>query len=171
MADVLNKANIQPNKQYSIAELQDGIRSTLNHNPSIHCIREKYTGENYLSEIRICFNRQLELIDCVGVHSKDNSSNEIITNCDSNEPIFYPATVPPHLFNVVHIGKSMEKTIRRYPWIIKLYNVLLSPVRIVASFANWLEAISQDLKEMQRFISAHVGDVDIPTTLDIAQES
>lgn len=123
MTDLLNKANIQPDKQYTIAELHDGIRSTLSHNPSIHCIREKHTGAIYLAEIRICFSKQLELIDCDGIHFEDAlySSNGIITNCDSRKPINYPSTVPQHLINVTDNDKT--KMVWRFPWV-NLYKLV-----------------------------------------------
>lgn len=118
MTDLLSKANIEPNNQYSIAELHDGIKSTLNYNPSIHCIREKHTGAVYLSEIRICFNKQLELIDCDGVHFEDASysSSGIITNCNSHTPINYPSTVPQHLINVAN-NNDNKTTLWRFPFV------------------------------------------------------
>lgn len=116
MTDLLAKANIVPDQQYNIAELNAGIRSVLDHNPSIHCIHEKHTGEIYLAEIRICFNKELELIDCDGVHfdSGFQSRNGIITNCDAVKPINYPSTVPKHLLND---DEDKTKMVWRFPWV------------------------------------------------------
>lgn len=116
MTDLLAKANIQPNKQYNIVELNDAIRSVLNRNPSIHCIHEKHTGAVYLSEIRICFSKQLELMDCDGIHFEGmRYEGDLITNCDSKKPINYPSTVPPHLINVQ--DDESTNMAWRFPWV------------------------------------------------------
>lgn len=52
-----------------------------------------------LSEIRICFDKNLKLIDCDGIllttqHGK--SKTHALTNCDIKKPILYLDYVPPH---------------------------------------------------------------------------
>lgn len=88
MAKLLAKNNIIPGNQYSPLDIQKAIKSELNKNPSIRCVTGKETGEIYLKEIYICFNKQLELVDCEGSKNNDN----IITNCFT-KLISYPSVV------------------------------------------------------------------------------
>lgn len=103
MSSVLQKANILPDTSLNIVDLHQGITSTLNRNPSIHCIRDTKTGVTYLSEIRICFSKSLDLIDCDGIMTPPfktyvNGSN-IITNCHVDTSIIYPSVMPPRFIN------------------------------------------------------------------------
>lgn len=80
IAAILAKSNIIPDneKSYKLSDINAAVKRVLNKNPSINCYRA--TNEQYLNEIRLCFNRQMELIDCDGMAS---------TNC-LNKPIYYP---------------------------------------------------------------------------------
>jgi len=46
-------------------------------------------------EIRICFDKTLQLVDCDGISS-------FPTNCNKHEPIIYPSNIP-HYYNVIQI--------------------------------------------------------------------
>lgn len=45
------------------------------------------TRESYVSEIRICFNKTLQLVDCNGIF-------RFPTDCDRSKEILYPSHVP-----------------------------------------------------------------------------
>lgn len=50
-----------------------------------------------LSEIRICFDKTLKLIDCDGIMKPKKGSTKkshTLTNCDTNKPILYLDYVP-----------------------------------------------------------------------------
>lgn len=50
-----------------------------------------------LSEIRICFDKTLKLIDCDGIMKPKKGSmrkSHTLTNCDTNKPILYLDYVP-----------------------------------------------------------------------------
>lgn len=134
MNGLLSKASMEPGNQYNVNEFHDAIKNALNVNPVIECVKEKqYNREQYLSEIRICFNKQLELVDCDGVvgalpelsehlysYSYPNSDN-IITSCNRNQPIHYPSKLPQHI-----IARSKDETIKpvwRFPWV-NLYKLV-----------------------------------------------
>jgi ribonuclease T2 len=101
MSALLSKANVLPDTNLTVIDIHRAVKSTLNRNPSIHCIREPKTGDIYLSEIRICFSKTLELIDCDGVVKPlidiPYQNEQIITNCYLDIPIYYPSVVPPRL--------------------------------------------------------------------------
>lgn len=100
MTSVLSKSNILPDdKPLNITDIHKAIIDTLNHNPSIHCIQNPITGDIYLDEIRICFSKSLELVDCNGVVSPMNENTNIIGNCHLDKLIHYPSVVPPTLIH------------------------------------------------------------------------
>lgn len=86
MTTILAKSNIvaDNDKSYELIDIHKAVTRVLNKNPSITCYIDRTTNEQYLSEIRICFNKQLELVDCDGVDSSSKSSfgkGDMITNC------------------------------------------------------------------------------------------
>lgn len=101
MNKILANANILPNSNFYASTLQQAVTKSLGIQPVIHCVYDSHDHKNYLSEIRICFNKTLHLIDCDGVMglvSIPYPEGKIITNCDISEPIYYPSNVPPTKF-------------------------------------------------------------------------
>lgn len=49
-----------------------------------------------LDEIRICFDKKLNLVDCDGIKNtrKGNKYSHVLTNCDLNKPILFLDYVP-----------------------------------------------------------------------------
>ncbi|XP_043265184.1 ribonuclease Oy [Colletes gigas] len=87
MKNVLAKSNILPGNVYAIDELLDAIEKGLGKRGSVVCIKDKKTGESYIFEIRICFNKQFELINCDGISGYP-------TNCNKSNNVIYPGEVP-----------------------------------------------------------------------------
>ncbi|XP_059613149.1 ribonuclease Oy [Phlebotomus argentipes] len=99
MSSILAEAKIQPDSSPSVDEIHSAVLSQLKHNPVIHCSYDSSRGENFLEEIRICFSKTLELIDCDGVVElnypiQEHSEGKIISNCDPTKKILYPSIVP-----------------------------------------------------------------------------
>ncbi|XP_054084445.1 ribonuclease Oy isoform X1 [Zeugodacus cucurbitae] len=102
MSNILGNAGIHPDSNNTVVALQTAIVKTLGKNPSIHCIYDNKRDVSYLEEIRICFNKQFELIDCDGVIPGDAVAinypgGTVNTNCHISKPIHYPSNVPPLL--------------------------------------------------------------------------
>ncbi|XP_047119185.1 ribonuclease Oy [Schistocerca piceifrons] len=93
MDHILPKAGIKMDyaEGFSAQEFSDAVVSVLGVDPDIQCIEDK--GNAYLFEIRICFNKTLELVDCDGIKMK-TSMDSLITNCPHDKPIFYPSKLP-----------------------------------------------------------------------------
>uniref|UniRef100_A0A6B2EIY0 Putative ribonuclease t2 family n=1 Tax=Phlebotomus kandelakii TaxID=1109342 RepID=A0A6B2EIY0_9DIPT len=99
MSSILAQAKILPDSTPTIEEIHEAVVSQLNRNPVIHCTYDSRRKENFLEEIRICFNKTLELIDCDGVvgstyPTHDYTGGKIISNCDPGKGILYPSIVP-----------------------------------------------------------------------------
>lgn len=99
MKNVLLQKGIIPNKEgYQIQQISDAIKAVLNKNPIIQCVVDHYTKQSLISEIRICFDKNLTLVDC------DPAKNiirgiikraSVLTNCALKKPVIYPnETVP-----------------------------------------------------------------------------
>lgn len=89
MTEILAEYNIIPDneKSYELLDIHKAVKSALNKNPYINCYIDSTTREQYLNEIRICFDHQLELIDCHGMYKRIRQ-NKVSTNC-GNIPIHY----------------------------------------------------------------------------------
>lgn len=122
MNGVLSKSNVQPGSYYHVNDFYNAVKTSLNTNPSIHCVREKnHKGEQYLSEIKICFNKKLELVDCTGIRSEFIHDDNVISNCDPNIQINYPSTLPQHLLE--KFDQKPVKPVWRFPWV-NLYKLV-----------------------------------------------
>lgn len=121
MNGLLAKSNILPGAMYNVTDFYNAIKQTLNINPSIHCVHE-HGGGQYLSELKICFSKQLELIDCNGVSDEyvTEHTNGVITNCNTKQEIEYPSTLPEYLLNT---DRESKKSVWRFPWV-NLYKLI-----------------------------------------------
>lgn len=99
MSKILEEAGVSPGKEYKIVDIHNVVYGKLSKIPSIHCAGTK-NGASYLSEIRLCFSKSLELIDC---HVTGNSEVvyksvatdvEVLTNCNVHKDIIYTDTFP-----------------------------------------------------------------------------
>ncbi|XP_011502719.1 PREDICTED: ribonuclease Oy-like [Ceratosolen solmsi marchali] len=87
MKYIFNNVNILPNQKYFLQEYLDSIHKILGKNAYLECITNKKRNQIYLSEIRICFNKLFELVDCNGII-------QFPSNCNKNDEIIYPDRVP-----------------------------------------------------------------------------
>lgn len=97
MENVLNGDGFYPSndKGYPLADIVTRLGMHISRIPMIQCRREH--GKNWLSEIRLCFDKRLQLQDCTGVMHAPTRTIRLrsayastITNCVVNEPIYYP---------------------------------------------------------------------------------
>lgn len=93
MHKILSMGNIQPGKQFNAIEIHETIKNQLNVNAEINCLKDDQTGEQYLYDIRLCFDKIFELRNCV----RKPNANGVITNCNSKMQIQYPMKLPEHL--------------------------------------------------------------------------
>lgn len=100
MSSILDEAKILPDQAHQLIDIHAAVVNKLNKQPSIHCIQDRRTGQEYLSEIRICFDKQLQLVDCDNVKFMSETSfrqdfaDGINSNCPRSSPILYPNVVP-----------------------------------------------------------------------------
>ncbi|XP_003706196.3 ribonuclease Oy [Megachile rotundata] len=95
MKDVLAKSNILLGEAYSIENIRNAIEKILGKRAAIMCRKNKTTGESYIFEIRICFDKMLQLVDCDGIY-------EYPTDCDTSLKVIYPGEVP-HRYNAIQV--------------------------------------------------------------------
>lgn len=129
MSSLLAKANIKPDQEYNVADIYNAVQNALNKKPVISCVVDKKTHTSFLSEIRICFNKQLELVDCDGV--VESVSKEMITDCAISKPVSYPSKLPNYILEHIHGEREREREREReWNWrhpflnVFKLVNLL-----------------------------------------------
>lgn len=102
ITDIFAEANITAGTNYDLTELHAALKMALIRVPNILCQKKRQTF--YLSEIRICFNKQLELMDCKAFDNKSevilDTGDKVITNCGIDNLISYPNSLPDHLTNI-----------------------------------------------------------------------
>lgn len=103
MSTVLGAAHLYPDTSVHAIDLYEAVFRTLAKNPVIECYHDDHTHKQYLMEIRICFDKQLQLRDCDGALDERHelrhirhalTGGTIITNCHIEQPVEYPAVVP-----------------------------------------------------------------------------
>lgn len=124
MSSILAAGQIMPDQTHQLVDIHRTVVDKLQKQPSIHCIRDRKTSQEYLSEIRICFDKQLQLVDCDNVmfiseySYRQNFTDGINSNCGRSNPIYYPNVVP-----VERLPERTQKTTWQFP-IVELYKIL-----------------------------------------------
>ncbi|XP_043269563.1 ribonuclease Oy [Venturia canescens] len=95
MKHVLAKAMIMPGQAYNVQKILDGVKKVLGKTAQVQCVNNPKTHEIYLFEIRICFDKKLNLVDCDGIPGYP-------TNCSHKKDVIYPGQVPTD-YNVVMV--------------------------------------------------------------------
>ncbi|EDW70648.1 ribonuclease T2 [Drosophila virilis] len=119
IANILDAAGIHPDSNNTVIALNNALVRGLGKNPSIHCLFDGKHDISFLSEIRICFDKTLQLIDCDGVKLGDvvaikYPGGTVNTNCHIGNPVHYPSLVPPLLrkeqwkFPLVNVYKLLQ---------------------------------------------------------------
>lgn len=98
MKTVLSQQNVIPNEQgYSVQKFFDSVKSVLKKTAIIQCVVDKNTKLSLVSEIRICFDKSLKLMDCDTVKEEDFLKvANVLTNCNIKKPVMYPNKIEPY---------------------------------------------------------------------------
>lgn len=135
MSSILEQANILPGGSYNIMDIFSAVKSALGVNSAISCVKDHVSGNTYLFEIKICFDKELKLVHCDGIVREESQEwipldngwkrvPEIITNCDSSKPIFYPSVVPPTRHDVItEADYDAEPSYLKIPFV-KFYKLI-----------------------------------------------
>lgn len=123
MGPLLERSGIKPDDSVYVGHLHNSIYGVLKVNPVIECYHE--TGKQYITEIRICFDKELKLQDCDGAIGSTGveygtyrsvRKGTMITNCDPMKLILYPSQVPK-----VQRPAEAKKTTS---WFVKFYRIV-----------------------------------------------
>lgn len=81
---------------YKLDEIHSAINRSIGNNFAVICEKDHQTKQQMLFEVRMCFDKELNLHNCDGIVVKDevlraNYKDEIITNCKRDVEIFYPS--------------------------------------------------------------------------------
>lgn len=93
---ILKESGIVPGvKGYVLNDINDSLVKKLKKRPIIECVIDKVSKEFLLSEIRLCFNKSLELVDCNLIKYHNNTAdNYVLSNCNPEKPVMYYDKVP-----------------------------------------------------------------------------
>lgn len=96
LSEILTESNITPdNSGYTPRQLSLAVKAVTRKNPWIRCETDKVTKESILSEIRICFDKSLQIQDCDLLNPNLPKQNGVLTNCDKSKHVMYYAAMEP----------------------------------------------------------------------------
>lgn len=101
LAEILMSTNVVPSQQgYTVEDIHKSVVNAIKKNPMIQCVVDKKSKKALLSEIRICFDKKLEMVDCDLLKTGSKYyDGKILTNCDSKNKIMYYDKLPSPLLN------------------------------------------------------------------------
>lgn len=103
MGKLLSRSGIIPNGVVFVEQIHTAIYEALGKNPVIECYRDAHEKKQMLTEIRICFEKDLAIRDCDGAVGltgieyatyRSVGQSTVITNCDPAKEVEYPSVVP-----------------------------------------------------------------------------
>lgn len=112
MHKILTTEHIAPGKQFDAIEIHQAIKNRLNINAEINCMNQN--GEQYLFEIKLCFNKELKLTNC----NRKPNADGVLTNCKSKKEIQYPEKLPTYLVNDDENGSTVWSFMLHFIFII-----------------------------------------------------
>ncbi|KAL1501427.1 hypothetical protein ABEB36_006747 [Hypothenemus hampei] len=95
IASILSKEGIEPGNSYDVATIYNAIKNSINKEPSIQCVIDKETKESYISEIRICLDKNFQVIDCNPTNPIHRIRFGLNTNCSQKKQVQYIASITP----------------------------------------------------------------------------
>lgn len=96
LARILSRGGIVPSTTgYDVSFIYNVLKNSLNKEPMIQCVTDRKTKESYISEIRICLNKTLEVIDCSPSNPIHRIRYGLNTNCNQKKPVKYIASLTP----------------------------------------------------------------------------
>lgn len=117
MNGVLQKAGIIPGQAYNVTQIWDGVHKVLNKKPQVVCFNDK-ENVSVLLEVRICFDKQLNLVDCdgtvVGANGEEptlerRSGYQNLSNCLMEKSVQYPPGAPPKRHSLNQLDSDLQK--------------------------------------------------------------
>jgi len=97
VSDWLTKAGISPsdNKRQPLSAVWNAVLAGAGTRPHIDC--EKIDGQVYIKEVKVCFNKKLERVDCDGIKSSRSKRRpKMMGTCARWGEFIYPSSaVPP----------------------------------------------------------------------------
>lgn len=128
LVDILSQSKIFPGKSgYTPQQIYDAVKLSIKTNPIIQCTTDKITKESMINEIRICFNKSLELVDCDHTNPVDSiQSGALISNCNLKKEVMYYAEVPARdmSYELDYIDEVFRKHVEEQMYYLRLYKVL-----------------------------------------------
>ncbi|KAK9507350.1 hypothetical protein O3M35_007226 [Rhynocoris fuscipes] len=99
---MLEASGIIPGNSYNVSDVWTAVKKSVGTNPHLACFNDPETKSSYLLEVRICFNKSLELVDCDGTKFENkwyfrrsqSLGDANYTDCSLDTLVEYPAFVP-----------------------------------------------------------------------------
>ncbi|KAJ8932775.1 hypothetical protein NQ314_014479 [Rhamnusium bicolor] len=127
LSNILEKGKIIPNSEgYTIEQIYNAVKTFTNKEPMIQCTVDRQTKDSMISEIRICFNKTLDVIDCDQSNPVNKNKYGIITNCNLKKPVMYFAEVPMNgiSYEMDYVDDAFKQHFEEQMYYMSVYRLL-----------------------------------------------
>lgn len=127
LTNMLAQSKIVPGTDgYTVEQVTDAIKSVTKFEPMVQCVVDPHTKLSMISEIRICFDKSFQLIDCDPTNPVNNKLKSVITNCSEKKPLMYLATVPNNLvsYQMDYVDEYLEEEMKKTSFYMEFYELL-----------------------------------------------
>lgn len=126
--EMLANNSISPSSTgYTVDGIYNAIKTHINADPMIQCVTDPHTKQSLLSEIRICFNKSMNIIDCDHPNNLQyRKLTNIITNCSGKKPVMYFAEVPAKdvAYEIDYVDEFFKKRFKEELYYMNIYRFL-----------------------------------------------
>lgn len=84
----LEQRNIMPGGAYSKQEVWDTVLDNARTRPHVDC--EHLDGQQYIKEIKLCFNKDLSPTDCDGIVQSSGPLGKMMGTCHEDKQVYFP---------------------------------------------------------------------------------
>lgn len=127
LSDILAQSKIVPNTDgYTVEQIYNAVKSYTKKNLMVQCVVDRKTKESMISEIRICFNKSLNVIDCDPSNPGNKNGLQAMTNCNLKNPIMYFAEVPMNgiSYEMDYVDDAFKQHFEQQMYYMSIYRLL-----------------------------------------------
>ncbi|KAG5866222.1 hypothetical protein JTB14_033438 [Gonioctena quinquepunctata] len=131
LADILEQSRITPRSTgYTPEQIFDAVKFYTKVDPIVQCVTDRISKDSMISEIRICFNKTFELIDCDHTNPINKMKGSILSNCNLKKPVMYLATVPTNdiSYQLDYADDALKQHYEEQMYYVGIYRLFYNPI-------------------------------------------
>ncbi|KAJ8913605.1 hypothetical protein NQ315_013427 [Exocentrus adspersus] len=126
LSDILTQSKVIPGTEgYTIDQIYNAVKLSTQSTPIIQCTVDRKTKESMISEIQICFNKSLEVVDCDQFQTDNENKLGILTDCSLKKPVMYFAEIPNGVsYEMDYVDSAFKQHLDEHIYYLSIYRLL-----------------------------------------------